>query len=508
MDKLEEFLTNLTVEYANNGYAERYQTLLDSAFSYGWHSYHMEAQYEPLLIAIEDYRIDSEGLPYLGIPNGWPKTHSGLSQFIAENWAVGNQNQIWGVENPEHLERKIVNREHHMNSWFITQWDMENKEPLKHAARLVGLNDIPPGERYIFPISINGSAHFFLDSVLEMGVWIPPRVVEDTKNGLAKIVFHEVYEGHGFNNLQNGPDAPKGACVRTFLEANARSYGIPFERMAFLDANYFTPTLQAEYGSKGFYYPYWENHVGAGHMWHDQRTLVNSHIQRMIKRDMNYEYNLIHLNRRARWHRALTTTACFYRWRDLPVLWSYTEPDRNWLTDWHRTIEQDLINAGVTGQDYLDAMPKLIDCDRETNDTFLNCDMQYRAYVNFTNETMFVEPNTMFFSEKMFKPILACQPFILSGNAGSLKHLRELGYKTFHPYIDESYDLEANPAKRMSMLLAEAERIARMSPAEIKLFMSRVAPICIHNYDTINQRMDNCIPMIKIINELYHWVQS
>ena len=32
------------------------------------------------------------------------------------------------------------------------------------------------------------------------------------------------------------------------------------------------------------------------------------------------------------------------------------------------------------------------------------------------------------------------QPFIILGSKGSLKYLRKLGYKTFHPYIDESYD--------------------------------------------------------------------
>ena len=45
-------------------------------------------------------------------------------------------------------------------------------------------------------------------------------------------------------------------------------------------------------------------------------------------------------------------------------------------------------------------------------------------------------------SEKTYKAIRLGMPFILfTGRPGILKHLKRIGFKTFHPHIDESYDM-------------------------------------------------------------------
>lgn len=40
-------------------------------------------------------------------------------------------------------------------------------------------------------------------------------------------------------------------------------------------------------------------------------------------------------------------------------------------------------------------------------------------------------------------------PFIVYGSPFTLKSLRELGFKTFSPFIDESYDETISPFRRM-----------------------------------------------------------
>lgn len=70
------------------------------------------------------------------------------------------------------------------------------------------------------------------------------------------------------------------------------------------------------------------------------------------------------------------------------------------------------------------------------------CDDLYKhSWVSLVVESSYYgyEQN-IFISEKTFKPIAAMQPFIIVGSQHALKYLRKLGYKTFHPYIDESYD--------------------------------------------------------------------
>jgi hypothetical protein len=55
-------------------------------------------------------------------------------------------------------------------------------------------------------------------------------------------------------------------------------------------------------------------------------------------------------------------------------------------------------------------------------------------------------------SEKIFKPISNLQPFLVIGDYLTLAELKKLGFKTFSPFIDESYDNERDSYKRMELI--------------------------------------------------------
>ena len=62
-----------------------------------------------------------------------------------------------------------------------------------------------------------------------------------------------------------------------------------------------------------------------------------------------------------------------------------------------------------------------------------------RTFISIISETL-MDEDTLFISEKTWKPIMVGHPFIILGNKDSLKYLKSLGYKTFDKWIDESYD--------------------------------------------------------------------
>ena len=72
---------------------------------------------------------------------------------------------------------------------------------------------------------------------------------------------------------------------------------------------------------------------------------------------------------------------------------------------------------------------------------------------------MYAHMDLLFLSEKIYKPMAFKHPFIVFAQPGILKQLREYGYKTFHPFIDESYDDEKDDIKRFDMVVAEIERL-------------------------------------------------
>lgn len=112
--------------------------------------------------------------------------------------------------------------------------------------------------------------------------------------------------------------------------------------------------------------------------------------------------------------------------------------------------------------------------------TTINEDIMADSWVSVISEASFGE-DTCFISEKSFKPIAAMHPFIIFGNKFSLKYLRELGYKTFQPYIDETYD-KLDTWSRLDAIIQELKRLNSLSKNEKLKMFKELEPILKHNY--------------------------
>jgi len=120
--------------------------------------------------------------------------------------------------------------------------------------------------------------------------------------------------------------------------------------------------------------------------------------------------------------------------------------------------------------------------------TKFNDEIMLDTWLTVISEASFGESeHECFLSEKTFKPIACYHPFIIAGNRLSLYRLRELGYKTFSPYIDESYDtLTTWP--RMAAITKEIARINNMSPEDKLNWFIGVKHILDHNYELLKSR--------------------
>lgn len=65
-------------------------------------------------------------------------------------------------------------------------------------------------------------------------------------------------------------------------------------------------------------------------------------------------------------------------------------------------------------------------------------------------------------TEKTLRPMACGKPFFLAGTAGSLQYLREYGFCTFQDLWDESYDLIRDPLQRLTAMINEMQRLARL----------------------------------------------
>ena len=120
---------------------------------------------------------------------------------------------------------------------------------------------------------------------------------------------------------------------------------------------------------------------------------------------------------------------------------------------------------------------------------------QIMSSYNLTNfaeaadSLIYVPTETVYFgrrthlTEKTFKAIALEMPFVLVAPAHSLEYLREYGFQTFAPYIDESYDAIEDPVlriERVTEILLEIQ--ARSAAAKNQLWQS-LLPIVEHNWN-------------------------
>ena len=82
------------------------------------------------------------------------------------------------------------------------------------------------------------------------------------------------------------------------------------------------------------------------------------------------------------------------------------------------------------------------------------------------------------FSEKEAKPIIAKRPFVIFGSKGHLKAFRSLGFRTFDPIIDESYDIIEDKNQRWSKALDSMYELTKIDPV---LVYQTLKEVLLHN---------------------------
>ena len=214
----------------------------------------------------------------------------------------------------------------------------------------------------------------------------------------------------------------------------------------------------------------------------------------------NYDKSFINLNRRWRSHRPLfvsllcchdlldkgyvslsSTTEYSYTWPETASLLveSIKDPDVSALLIANYNKIANIPDLTVDTDDLSVNPVRLVDFNN-TVDFYKN------TYFSIVSETCYFEDVGRFLTEKTFKAIAHKHPFLMIGPPNTLDTLRQLKYKTFHPFIDESYDAEPDHIKRMKMIIEETRRLSSMSQSELYDWIDNVKPIVEHNFKALS----------------------
>ncbi len=139
-------------------------------------------------------------------------------------------------------------------------------------------------------------------------------------------------------------------------------------------------------------------------------------------------------------------------------------------------------------RDFMNELPLFVDVQTMKNNLASNyTSWPYeKTYFSLVNET-FLNGGSLFLSEKTYKPMVHCHPFIVIGSRHTLRKLREDGYKTFD--LDESYDEERDPFRRMMMALEQVQKLCDMPLFQLHKWYWNQRDILVHNQNHLRNRV-------------------
>jgi hypothetical protein len=103
-------------------------------------------------------------------------------------------------------------------------------------------------------------------------------------------------------------------------------------------------------------------------------------------------------------------------------------------------------------------------------------------FVDIVHES-YMSGTVFFCTEKTWRPILARRPFITAAGQGHLANMRQLGFRTFGEFWDESYD-DLSMTDRIQAIVKVLATISSWSPEELVSKLAEMKHILDHNYTT------------------------
>lgn len=218
------------------------------------------------------------------------------------------------------------------------------------------------------------------------------------------------------------------------------------------------------------------------------------------------------LNRNPRYHRM---NICYWWYRNgkKPAYFSFRHPkmdDYLFTENGYNTINNDFYDNSLDGfqnyQEFLNTLPWELDHQESNYLSVLHQDTLPKQFIQSTacyiiTETYYGDDTNHkgWLTEKTLKCFAYGMPGIWLAPSFTLESVKKLGFETFSPLINESYDQEISLKNRMNMVCEELDRIQKID--DIDDWYNQGLEIYKHNLNNLVNLIDRNI--IEII-ENYH----
>ena len=123
----------------------------------------------------------------------------------------------------------------------------------------------------------------------------------------------------------------------------------------------------------------------------------------------------------------------------------------------------------------------LLDNQHASNESARYCPEDFNnTHISVVLETIF-DGTKIHLTEKILRPIACGHPFMLAAGPGSLEYLRQYGFKTFSPWINEDYDLEFDSVQRLEKIIYSMKEYSHLSNNDQQLVRRELLQIAEYN---------------------------
>ena len=131
-----------------------------------------------------------------------------------------------------------------------------------------------------------------------------------------------------------------------------------------------------------------------------------------------------------------------------------------------------------------------------------------KTFFSVVSETLTLN-DTVYISEKTIKPLSIGHPFFLVSSKNSLKKVKEMGYKTFDRWWDESYDLCETYEERIEMILFEIKKLKLKSYTELVDIRKDMHDVLYHNQQIFKKiYLNEENPVFDKLNQIYNSIKK
>lgn len=327
-------------------------------------------------------------------------------------------------------------------------------------------------EKYYFPIVINLSG---IVDVIEKYIKISKSVLLDVTEKKCKILVVCPYEGWHWDYWQ------------TLINKIIKKYpSLSYQDFVVLNGN-----LTKNKKIKSVYFNFFERNC----LYEQLDDLLNSGVDRILRREYR-NHKFLYMNRRPHYFRIAAVSLLFGdRQKGLLSLGINGKMHEGYYESQEEKFKNDFpsIFEIYNNQNLKSFLPLVIqdgiNAERDNPVVDRSTDKFYDSYLHVVAETFHeFSSRRAFFSEKIFKPMMFMQPFVLIGEAYGLANLRRLGYRTFDKIIDESYDTIEDNEQRMYAAVASAKEFYNKPKEELDTVMIEILPILMHNINHLRYR--------------------